>query len=928
MLRSLSRIFQGTPTNSDAELPPALSSHSQKESPHTASIRNDEDHENGIGTKPLPLQPHSLARTASFPSSLTLDRARNGPSHVSWITGTNTPSATGSGSPSLAPSPIRPFTRSNASLDGSTGRSPNTAPSQIDINGTPILRDGIWRFPPAVANAVLGPGGGGGTDGSSSYRISGGRMSSDGGSVHLQSVYLSDTDTNSLVSSAGEAAGGGVLGGTTSRPLSRIDESGQSPNESVPGTDKTNDTAVPPTPTSCTPATPTPTQPPITPSSNPFATPNQTPTTLQPQAFLTRPLKRSISRDSTSTTTGTFLTPTSAIPPSLLSTTASQTHAHGHSPIPHSPVSASTPTANLSSSVLPNNNYRIVHGNGTHGVPGATAPTIPPVDVRPSFSNSLPLSVPYPISTRRTYLAAPPSLPTVLGSPTPRTQPLPALSTGPTGLDVNYHTHVSTIYEQADSVMQRDSVATGRWRDSGKSVSFVTAPSVHFSEPGDENEEEEEEDDVGQYQHEGSERDNGSSSFEEIRPPEQDEYLAYLAQHKTAYGERDVGDGEEGSGYPGDSRSHMSLPEGYCDMEPAPPSSTAVEHQIQNAPSHISRTASWTSTFLYEGTGRSAAGHHYSQDTAVMPGEESRNKYAFDGSEAGYPPRSNGSILETISRHSIASGEAASDVTMVERAIDRRWFQAREVSWGSFRSFRDSIYLVTHGRKRQTDEKMKDLESGIGDDAGDGWRHGRRGGADSERTPPSAACILFFLGFIAPWCWLIGGWYLSARNGGVKESESQLSLSTTDREAGEWPRRTIAPRKQRKPTKQQDEESSGWKSRVRAWRALGRGGQSKPATTHNGHVDTGHTEDAETTPMSPADGPDSHASMNALYSFHLSPTGSVVRTKNMALDSGNEKVVHAPVKVDRWVYRCRVGSVITGLALVIVIVAVVVYETR
>ena len=60
-------------------------------------------------------------------------------------------------------------------------------------------------------------------------------MSADSGSLHLQSVYLSDVDSNSVISASGIAGVVGMQGG--SRPLSPIDESansqGPSPKEST-----------------------------------------------------------------------------------------------------------------------------------------------------------------------------------------------------------------------------------------------------------------------------------------------------------------------------------------------------------------------------------------------------------------------------------------------------------------------------------------------------------------------------------------------------------------------------------------------------------------------------------------------------------------------------------------------------------------------
>ena len=31
-------------------------------------------------------------------------------------------------------------------------------------------------------------------------------------------------------------------------------------------------------------------------------------------------------------------------------------------------------------------------------------------------------------------------------------------------------------------------------------------------------------------------------------------------------------------------------------------------------------------------------------------------------------------------------------------------------------------------------------------------------GGEGKQSPPSSACVLFWVGFVAPWCWLVGGW--------------------------------------------------------------------------------------------------------------------------------------------------------------------------
>jgi hypothetical protein len=226
MFSSLARLFSSSTINPLTEDNDRdnLSKH------YRNSIADDSE-----GSKPLPPTPYGMSgRTASFPSTVTLDRIRNGPSHVSWITGTNSPSLGSDDSPSVSPSPSRPILRNIVSSDGSS-YTPRVPVQPESIDGRPILCDGIWHIPSSMANAVLGTGltNAPEANGGASHCIRDGRMSSDSGSLHLQSVYLSDTDSNSILSSLGGAAGG-IPGG--SRPLSPIDEGpsqNQSPSDSV-----------------------------------------------------------------------------------------------------------------------------------------------------------------------------------------------------------------------------------------------------------------------------------------------------------------------------------------------------------------------------------------------------------------------------------------------------------------------------------------------------------------------------------------------------------------------------------------------------------------------------------------------------------------------------------------------------------------------
>ena len=60
-------------------------------------------------------------------------------------------------------------------------------------------------------------------------------------------------------------------------------------------------------------------------------------------------------------------------------------------------------------------------------------------------------------------------------------------------------------------------------------------------------------------------------------------------------------------------------------------------------------------------------------------------------------------------------------------------------------------------------------------------------GGDGKQHPVSSTCVLFWVGFIAPWCWLVGGW-MPPRNApvlknGVKHDKLKEKISMdVDRE--------------------------------------------------------------------------------------------------------------------------------------------------
>ncbi|KAI0089674.1 hypothetical protein BDY19DRAFT_943705 [Irpex rosettiformis] len=1014
-------------------------------------------------SKALPLPPplntsHPLSRSTSFGSSLTLDKFRTtGPSHVSWRT--PTPSASNSsvngtgGSPSVTPSPSRPNFQSTTSLNGSTPSRPEI--HLDDPTNTPVLRDGIWRIPSSMANAVLGTGAppspvgnesGAGTPGSR-------RMSADSGSLHLQSIYLSDTDSNSVLDSMGvtsESNGGSAVvqggeGGVPSK-LSPIAESGSSPNESPENSrtigsptkesDKStikrcsNPFATPPFPLS-----------PNSPGALSVSTPAQTPTTPMQhhQAFLTRPVKRSISQSSS---TGTFFTPTSAIPSSPL--------AHSHSSVPPTPVSATatvghlapSPTTSTPTTPKPSSSSNNLFNKVGPQPHIDTPPTTPPMEIRPSFpASSLPIPIPtpptfqfpFPSTTRRVHLATPPSLPTVLGSPPATTRPLPILDVEIEG-EPYPHTKVSVIYEYEGSERQRDSSATGRslgtgrwresgpgrWRDSGRSAtSFFTAPSVRFEDENGVRLEDEDEDEeggsVGVGEEDGTSQprygEGAKTTNEQMNGEEEEEDISGTLPNDTRswsyedveYGGNKANSADHHYAWSGDSHSHMSLPDGYCDVvshEPFPTAASSSGVLVSRGNSNddatpgtqkkaddaktgeneqlgVERVRSWASELMHvpldngENDVAKRTSHPYPYDvggdgetmytrrsSTFADSHDHQELFSRPNGHARMESDGGCSVLETMSRHENGSVITDSDATAVEQRIQARWFQARGVSWGSFRSFRDSIYVYTRtrwGRRGRRDlERMQgnkdgkhdnvvdpDFEFGV-DTTGQDIEWGKRGGtgrvrwgfghwADSPSTgsvSTSPAFVLFWLGFVAPWCWLIAGWCLSSRNGQMKESEGQY-VDTVDRSAMWWPRRQATPRtkqvKKKRRRMSQATGQTGWLGKL-----LGSTNTPSTAPLSNDHPENGHAGGvSETSPMTPVDAPsaDSDASVNAIYSFHLSPDGSVVRSKKATLDgrgAEDEESVQVKMMVDPWVRRCRIAAVTSGILLSIAVVVIVV----
>lgn len=567
------------------------------------------------------------------------------------------------------------------------------------------------------------------------------------------------------------------------------------------------------------------------------------------------------------------MTPTSAMPPSATTVTSfsglpfSAGPAHGHAlahilnapnaPIPSGPASAAGHPA------VSANTTTGAHHDGLPAL-AQPPPFIPPIDLRPSFSSSLP---PPLVSTqgsnRRIPIAAPPSLPTVIGSPHSPARFL--------------HRDVSVIYENDDT------------------VSFVTAPSEHFSES--ESEYDEEEVDLGVPR-------RRSSSFEDVGYP----YERYK--------------GEQYDMEIGESQSHMSLPDGMFDIElgpitdafPLPPASPPHLYPPSAPHRSPSRTNNASVRDLHhdESPECDEADEDYGEQLTQV---DASNPFAtpvdyrsvrthtsvLTGSGAG-------SILETISRRSHDTNR-----TMVERAIDNRWL--RGVSWGSFKSFKEKTRRWSQYRKSGLSKFMggeDDLE------ANRSMSLKSRLSRAMPWTSAPTACILFWMGFIAPWCWLIGGWYLSERSGEVKESEGQF----LDTAVLQWPHQQYRVR-----TTEQKRSLRFWRSRE-----IKAEGPVQPTEKQPSHKDEPvgeQHEDTETTPMTPVDtapvpapGPTLANGHAHGYANDLHPNRRPPSTPSRPADAQVDKM--EVQLIDRWVSRCRIAAVTCGALICVAVVVVVI----
>ncbi|THH28978.1 hypothetical protein EUX98_g5206 [Antrodiella citrinella] len=158
-----------------------------------------------------------------------------------------------------------------------------------------------------------------------------------------------------------------------------------------------------------------------------------------------------------------------------------------------------------------------------------------------------------------------------------------------------------------------------------------------------------------------------------------------------------------------------------------------------------------------------------------------------------------------------------------------------------------------------------------------------------EVRPATAAFVLFWVGFIAPWCWLIGGWYLSRSGEMVPDGQYLSTVSLM------WPRGDFADDIELGPKAQAQAPSiestgvtgTGWRSRLAVWAFW--------------HHPSGKHSSKEVLPLSVKD--------------------------HMHFPHGNGGSVEV---LDPWVKRCRVAAIVSGamLLLALVVTLIIVFGVR
>lgn len=152
----------------------------------------------------------------------------------------------------------------------------------------------------------------------------------------------------------------------------------------------------------------------------------------------------------------------------------------------------------------------------------------------------------------------------------------------------------------------------------------------------------------------------------------------------------------------------------------------------------------------------------------------------------------------------------------------------------------------------------------------------------------------------------------------MKESEGHF-LHTINREGVEWPAMVRATK-----TRKQKKRVFNWTFRWCSSDMTKYSGekQADSLTMISRHNRTRSDDAVETTPMTPVStSPEStSASVHAVYSFRMSQSNSVLRSKVMLVDG----LIVMQEDVDLWVRRCRIAAVTSGVVLSFLVIAVVV----
>ena len=163
---------------------------------------------------------------------------------------------------------------------------------------------------------------------------------------------------------------------------------------------------------------------------------------------------------------------------------------------------------------------------------------------------------------------------------------------------------------------------------------------------------------------------------------------------------------------------------------------------------------------------------------------------------------------------------------------------------------------------------------------GDEYKPFNRPEGSKRDTKVNSACVLFFVGFIAPWCWLIGGWYLS--KGG--EMESGMSRPQTF-ELSSWSQKRDS---KDNGSRKHSRVPSGFTAKL--WNPL-----------------VANAESSKDTLPAPA---------TSKHAYHRS---------QLSWDRGRGKFTSIKVvdntPIDPWVKRCRLAAYISGCILVLAVIA-------